>query len=152
MLYNTHLLMSKHWPQNRSKLSSKNILVVDDTIGIRTLMRTVLEHAGFCVCGEASNGIEAIEAALRLKPDLILIDYSMPLMNGAEASSILKHRQPDTPVILFTLHADDVGQAMKMAFNVDLVIGKLDGMDKLIGHINTLLDKPHSRSASARLL
>ena len=113
-------------------------------------MRSLLEHAGFCVCGEASNGIEAIEAALRLKPDLILMDYSMPLMNGAEASSILKHRQPDTPVILFTLHADDVGQAMKKALNVDLVIGKLDGMNNLIGHINGLLGT--SDAASARMV
>jgi len=125
---------------------------VDDVLGIRTLLRKLLEHAGLRVCGEASNGIEAIEVALRLNPDLILMDYSMPKMNGAEAASILKHRMPGLRIILFTLHADDVGQAMKKALNVDLVLGKSDSMDNLIGHIKTLLDIPDSHSASARLV
>jgi len=125
---------------------------VDDTLGIRTLMRSFLEHAGLRVCGEASNGIEAIEAALRLKPDLILMDYSMPKMNGAEAASILKHRMPGVRIILFTLHAENVGQAMEKALKVDLLLGKSDGLDNLIGHIKTLLDISDPHAASARLV
>jgi CheY-like chemotaxis protein len=52
---------------------------------------------------------KAIETAPRLKPDLILLDYSMPGMNGAETASVLKTHLPSVPMILFTLHRDDVG-------------------------------------------
>ena len=128
----------------------KGVLIVDDAIGIRTLVRGVLEHAGLQVCGEASNGIEAIEAALRLKPDLIVLDYSMPEMNGVEAASVLKHRMPGVRIIIFTLHADAVGEAVKKSIKVDLVLAKLDGMDNLIVQIKTLLGLPNnSRAPSA---
>ena len=59
---------------------------------------------------------------------------------------------PEVRIILFTLHADDVGQAMKKALNVDLVLGKSDSMDNLIGHIKTLLDIPDSHTSSARMV
>jgi DNA-binding NarL/FixJ family response regulator len=102
------------------------------------------------VCGEASNGIEAIEAALRLKPDLIVLDYSMPEMNGVEAASVLTHRMPGVRIIIFTLHADAVGEAVKKSIKVDLVLAKLDGMDNLIVQIKTLLGLPNnSRAPSA---
>jgi len=126
----------------------KHILIVDDMVSIRMFMRSLLERAGLPVCGEASNGVEAVEAALRLKPDLILLDYSMPKMNGAEAASILKDHLPEVRIILFTLHAHDALQALEKAINVDLVLAKLDGMDNLIVHIKTLLDID-SKAASA---
>src|SRR5579859_2214219 len=66
-------------------------------------MRSLLENAGYSVCGEAESGTQAIESAPRLNPDLILLDYSMPGLNGAETASILKSRLPEVPIILFTL-------------------------------------------------
>jgi CheY-like chemotaxis protein len=117
------------------------ILIVDDNAAIRSLLRSLLEKAGFSVCGEAESGTRAIESASRLKPDLILLDYSMPGMNGAETASVLKSHMPEVPIILFTLHADDVGESFKRAVHVDAVLRKSDGMDNLLITINRLLQR-----------
>lgn len=61
------------------------------------------------VCGEASDGVEAIKKAGEFKPDLILLDLVMPNMNGAEAASVLRTRMPETAIILFTIQRN-VGQ------------------------------------------
>jgi CheY-like chemotaxis protein len=65
-------------------------------------MRRMFEDAGWTVCGEASNGQEAITMAEELRPDLIVLDLSMPLMNGLTAARILKAIMPAIPLILFT--------------------------------------------------
>jgi two-component system response regulator NreC len=55
---------------------------------------------------EAHDGRDSIEKALRLRPDLIVLDLSMPVMNGLDAARELKHRMPSVPIILFTFHVD----------------------------------------------
>jgi CheY-like chemotaxis protein len=128
---------------------SKTILIVDDNSAIRSLLRSLIEQAGFTVCGEAENGREAIEQALQLRPDLILLDFQMPEMNGAEAASVLKHRLPEVPIILFTVHAEGISDHMRQALNVDKVISKLDGMDILVQSIKDLLGIPNYKTASS---
>lgn len=102
-------------------------------------MRSLVQQSGLTVCGEAEDGTKAIEFASQLLPDLILLDYSMPGMNGAETASVLKLRLPNVPIILFTLHADDVNEVLRKSVNVDFVLGKSDGMDNLISSVKTLL-------------
>src|ERR1700693_5070969 len=81
------------------------ILVVDDHEVMRLGMRNLLEsRSGWSVCAEASNGREAIESALRLRPDVIIMDITMPGMNGLDAASRITETQPEIPVILFSLH------------------------------------------------
>ena len=71
------------------------ILVVDDNPHIRLLLRSFVESkTKFIVCGEARHGTEAIEKAQHLQPDLILLDLSLPLMNGAEAAVVLNGMLP----------------------------------------------------------
>ena len=83
----------------------KCILIADDSKTIRTLIRAFIENrAGFEVCGEAVDGVEAIEKAKELQPDLIILDLAMPRMNGAAAASVLKRRMPKIPIILFTMY------------------------------------------------
>ena len=65
-------------------------------------MRRMFEEAEWKVCGEASNGQEAVTMAQDLRPDLVVLDLSMPLMNGLTAARILKAMIPTTPLILFT--------------------------------------------------
>jgi DNA-binding NarL/FixJ family response regulator len=90
-----------------------DILVVDDNPSIRYLLRVFVESkTAFTVCGEAGHGAEAIEQAKRLQPDLILLDLSMPVMNGAEAAVILKKTMPQMKIILFTMHADKCWQGI----------------------------------------
>jgi len=118
---------------------SKSVLIVDDYAPIRVHMCSLIKEAGFKVCGEAGNGREAIEQALQLKPDLIVLDLAMPEMDGAEAALVLKKCLPQTPIIMFTLYADGLADDLRRALNVEQVVSKLDGMRVVIESIITLL-------------
>jgi DNA-binding NarL/FixJ family response regulator len=104
---------------------------------------------GFEVCGEAADGVEAIEQAKKLKPDLIVLDLVMPRMNGAEAASILNQTMPKTPIVLLTLYKNVLGSALASAVGVKAIIDKTDGMGKLVACVRSLL-KIESAPESAR--
>jgi DNA-binding NarL/FixJ family response regulator len=71
------------------------VLIADDYATARSAIRARFEnYSGFIVCGEAVDGADAIEKALKLHPDLILLDLAMPTLNGVEAASVLKGLQP----------------------------------------------------------
>jgi two-component system, NarL family, response regulator NreC len=85
-----------------------SILIVDDNEIIRRTLHRLLESkAGWEVCGEAADGKEGIEKAERLKPDLIVLDMSMPGMDGITAAKVLKNQMPTLPIIMFTNFAED---------------------------------------------
>src|SRR6267154_1549605 len=90
-------------PAATKRTLRNRILVIDDGDSVRNIIGLFLEHAGFEVCGEAADGVEAIEQAKKLKPDLIVLDLVMPRMNGAEAASVLSQTMPEIPVVLLTL-------------------------------------------------
>jgi len=116
------------------------LLICDDNPNIRYLLRSFVEtRTPFEVCGEAIHGIDAIEKAKQLQPDLILLDLSMPVMTGAEAAVILKREVPRMKIILFTLHMDDVSKAVGRAIGVDLMLSKSDSISKLADHLHALL-------------
>jgi DNA-binding NarL/FixJ family response regulator len=115
------------------------ILVVDDGDMVRNIIGIFLEHAGFEVCGEAADGVEAIEQAKKLKPDLIVLDLAMPRMNGAEAASVLSTTMPEIPVVLLTLYRNVLGTALASAVGVKAIIDKTDGLDKLVACVRSLL-------------
>ena len=79
------------------------ILIVDDNVPIRAGLRLMLEsHVDWEVCGEAANGIEAIERYRQLKPDLMIVDVSMPVMNGLNASLEILTFSPNIRILLYT--------------------------------------------------
>ena len=81
----------------------KCILIVDDNPVIRkTLRRTLERNKGWEVCGEAADGREAVAKAQQLKPDLVVLDLSMPVMNGLEAARELTRISPSLPLVMFT--------------------------------------------------
>jgi DNA-binding NarL/FixJ family response regulator len=81
------------------------ILVVDDMQVIRRSLRLYLEQeADLEVCGEAENGKSAIDRVQELRPDVVVIDLSMPVMNGLEAARAIKAIAPATHILMFTLH------------------------------------------------
>ena len=90
--------------QGRTKYGEdvpKTILIVDDNAYIRQMICEALKReSDFEVCGEAENGKEAIDKALASHPDLIVLDLSMPVMNGLEAARHLRDRMPSVPIIL----------------------------------------------------
>jgi DNA-binding NarL/FixJ family response regulator len=81
------------------------VLIVDDHAFIRRGVETILESSPeWQVCGEASNGNDAIRLANQLTPEVVLMDVTMPGMNGLEATRIIRKEHPDVKVILLTLH------------------------------------------------
>ena len=84
------------------------ILLADDQIFIRKAVRKVLEsYSRFEVCGEAANGATAIEEALRLKPDVVVLNVSMPILSGFEAAREIKSKRPESAIVILSSHADE---------------------------------------------
>jgi DNA-binding NarL/FixJ family response regulator len=120
----------------------KHVLVVDDSFVVRQTVKRYLSTRGdVVVCGEAVNGREAVQRAMALKPDLVLLDLAMPELNGAEVASVLKSAMPDTRIILFTMYRENVGKYLSSAVGIDLVLSKPDGVSKLAAAIDTALDE-----------
>jgi len=119
---------------------SKRILIVDDLPEMRELIRAYLEEeTDFRVCGEAIDGLDAIDKAQTLKPDLIILDASMPRMNGIEAAPKLKKLLPETPIILFTFHESIMHGFDAVEVGVDAVVTKANGMFPLKESVKALL-------------
>ena len=83
------------------------VLLADDHPLFRDGLATLLRARGMDVVGEASNGVEAVEKARALKPDLILMDVNMPQMTGLEATRIVKTERPETKIVILTVSDDD---------------------------------------------
>lgn len=83
------------------------VVVADDEIDIRLLLKLQLRHAGIAVVGEAADGQEAIDVCRVTKPDVLILDLLMPRMNGFEAIPILHDELPDVKVIAYSAVAGD---------------------------------------------
>lgn len=89
-------------------VSTVRILVADDHEVMRLGIRNLLEaRSNWNVCAEARNGREAVEKAAQFRPDLIVLDITMPIMNGIEAAKLISAAHPNIPIILFSLHLSD---------------------------------------------
>lgn len=88
------------------------ILIADDHDIVRKGIKNLLEdHEGWKVCAEAGSGREAVSLAITHKPDVVVMDYSMPELNGVEATRQIRNALPDTEVLIFTMHdSEDVLQ------------------------------------------
>lgn len=118
----------------------KSILIADDHDTVRKLMRLFLEsQIDLEVCGEAVDGVEAIEKAKQLKPDLVVLDLAMPRLNGAEAALVLKGLMPRMPIVIFTLYSELVSSSVSSMIGVDAVLSKPDGGWKLVDCVRSLL-------------
>jgi DNA-binding NarL/FixJ family response regulator len=117
----------------------KRVLIADDSPSVRNVLRTFLrDQEEIEICGEAVDGLEALEKAQRLKPDLVLLDFAMPEINGAEVASILKNKMPGVRIILFTMYSENIGKYLSTAVGVDVVLAKPDGMSHIVESIKSL--------------
>jgi len=116
------------------------ILVVDDSPFERTVIRSAVEGlTQFQVCGEASDGPDGIKKALELKPDLVIMDLAMPLMNGVEAAMVLRNSLPNIPIVLFTLYAEQLRGSISPGLGVTIILSKADGLAPLLECLEQLL-------------
>jgi DNA-binding NarL/FixJ family response regulator len=137
-------MRSKSMPVRVDGSVAKRILIVDDLPQMRKLIRDYLEEEReFRVCGEAIDGFDAIDKAQSLKPDLIILDASMPRMNGIEAAPKLKKLVPETPIILFTFHESMMHGFDAGEIGVDAVLTKDRGMFPLKTSVKALLQRRH---------
>ena len=117
----------------------KTVLVVDDSALMRKMLSSAFLSDGVETCVEAENGKEAIEVAKRSKPDLIVLDLSMPVMNGLQSAPELRKILPHTPIILFTLYESHLPRAAAREAGVNLVLEKSVPLTTLIERAHELL-------------
>lgn len=111
----------------------KTVLIADDNAFVRTALYELFEREpDFTVCGLAENGREAIEEARRSCPDLIILDFSMPLMNGLEAARVLKQIMPAAVVILYSAASDEFPEHLAVSAGISGLISKSEKGSLLI--------------------
>jgi DNA-binding NarL/FixJ family response regulator len=121
---------------------SKSILIADDNPDLlRTLGRILGMQPGLTVCGLAVDGVDAIEKARHAHPDLIILDLSMPAMNGLEATQTLKQTMPDVPVIIYTVHRTRFVTAQAITTGASAIVSKDGGYTELVRTIRALLER-----------
>jgi YesN/AraC family two-component response regulator len=92
---------------------------------------------GYHLCAEATNGQAAIELALKHRPELIILDLAMPVLNGLDAARELKRLLPGVPIILFTQYAE-FGNLLSNQPHVDRIVSKTN-VEELMAHVRSLL-------------
>jgi DNA-binding NarL/FixJ family response regulator len=103
------------------------VLLVDDSAAVRRIVRILLEdNAGFEVCGEAENGREGIEKAQELRPDLIVMDLTMPVMNGMDATRAIRHIMPSVPIVLLSGQSDLLTLNEARSIGISVVVSKTE--------------------------
>jgi two-component system response regulator DegU len=88
-------------------VTAPRLLLVDDHTLLRQGLRRAVEDAGFNVVGEAGDGQEALQLAIELRPDLVLMDVTMPVLDGIEATRRLRHSVPEARVVILTMHGEE---------------------------------------------
>lgn len=118
----------------------KRVLLVDDSATVRKSVRPLFDcHPRFEVVGEAEHGREAVEKAPMLRPDLILLDMSMPVMNGLEAAPLLLKVLPNVWLILFTAYDGPEVQRLSRAAGIHAVVPKSKASTHLIAQAELLV-------------
>jgi DNA-binding NarL/FixJ family response regulator len=115
------------------------VLIVDDNLSIRRGLCTLFQREeDFDVCGDAENGREAIDKAQKLHPDLILLDLSMPVMNGLDAARVLKRVMPEVPLLMYSAFCDSFTEGEARSAGVSAVVSKSERMSVLLAQARNL--------------
>ena len=116
------------------------ILIADDRESMRVALRaTVKLRSHWEICGEAEDGREAVTKAAQLQPDVIVMDFKMPLSDGLQAASEICRTMPSTPIVMYTLYKTDELEAAAKLVGVRCVVAKEDGFRNLLSAIEAEL-------------
>ncbi|HEY6467473.1 MAG TPA: response regulator transcription factor [Candidatus Acidoferrales bacterium] len=115
------------------------ILIADDHEALRRGLRSALLGAGWQVCGEAADGKQAIEKTKELKPDLVLLDLSMPVMSGHEAAREILRNSPGVKIVVFTMHESQQVRDALNKIGVHALAVKSAPLSLLLDTIQTVL-------------
>jgi len=126
-------------------LSATHILIVDDHEIVRRGLRSLLSsRPEWHICGEAADGLQGVEKAKALRPALVLMDISMPRMNGLEATRILRRDLPDTKVVIISQNNPEVARRQAQEVDATAYISKSDLSRDLIPTVSRFLDPTNS--------
>jgi len=122
-------------------ISMVKILIADDSDLVRSKLADALStHAGWSICGQAANGRRAVLQALDLRPDLILMDFSMPMLSGLQAAEEILKLMPSVPVVLYTVYDDQQMEAEAKKIGICKVISK-SRSENLVAELEAILGK-----------
>jgi DNA-binding NarL/FixJ family response regulator len=124
---------------------SIQILIVDDSPAIRHSLRSSIEgNTDWTICAEAENGAMAVDKVKALNPDVVILDLSMPVMNGLLAAKYIASIDPRILMIMFTMHtAEPLVREAKKA-GIRRVVSKSDGAAFLLSSVTELLSQPQA--------
>jgi two-component system, NarL family, nitrate/nitrite response regulator NarL len=125
---------------------TKRILLVDDHPLVRETVRQILD-GHYNICGEAANGVEAVQKAADLKPDLVIMDVSMPVMNGIAATRLIRENAPGTKILGLSMYSSaEVEREMKAA-GADGMLAKTSKPKEIVRTIEDLFaDAPTTQA------
>jgi len=120
------------------------ILIADDHEAVRRGLRAALSAAGWEVCADVINGKEAVAKATELKPDLIILDISMPVMGGLDAARLIRAADPSAKIVIFTMHESQQMKDEIARIGVQALAVKSAPMKNLLDTIKSVLgtDEP----------
>src|SRR5260370_19063928 len=118
----------------------KSVLIGEDNgfVGQR-LGELFSREPDFEVCAVAENGRKAIEEAKESHPDLILLDLSMPVMNGLDAARALKRLMPEVPIVMFSVYSDSFTEKEARSAGASTLVSKSERMSVLVGIARNLM-------------
>ena len=114
------------------------VMVVDDTAHVLRMLSAMLNLDGFEVVGEAGSGAAALDAVDAADPDVVVMDYRMPVMDGLSAARHIRQRRPGQIVVLYTAFIDGDLERKAAEVGVSLCVGKVEGLASLEREISRL--------------
>jgi DNA-binding NarL/FixJ family response regulator len=116
------------------------ILIADDRESMRTALRALIRmRPDWQICGEANDGQEVVAKAAELQPDVVVLDFKMPLSNGIKAGSEISDSMPSIPIVMYTMYRTDELEVAAKLVGIRQVIGKEDGGKCLLNAIDAEL-------------
>src|SRR5271156_6483752 len=112
------------------------ILIVEDSLAARNMVRSILQTRKWTICGEAADGLTGVSQFRDLKPDVVVLDFTMPGISGLEAAQWMSMLDPDVPLILFTLFDTDELKKAADEAGIYATVSKMHAWD-LIGVIES---------------
>lgn len=113
-------------------------MVVEDTEHVRKMLLDILELHGFEIAGEAESGSQAIERVRSSDPDVVIIDYMMPDMDGLEVARRLREQRPDQQMILYSAYVDDELEQGAQDAGIAVCVPKMAGVEELAREITAV--------------